>query len=393
MGSSPYNGEGSEDVEANSMRQTGVTVCALMVAGAAAIALDARAQTPATMRAENVVLVTLDGARWQDIFGGIDLDVLRSTSGDTAVEKTDTYQRYWAPTAAERRAKVMPFLWHRLVAQEGFIAGNRALASRVEVANSHRFSYPGYSEMLTGAPHDDVITSNDNRRYPFLTVLEWLRKDLQLPASGVAVFGSWETFNVIAEREQGAITINAGYEDVAGADPEMRTLSALQHLTPNGFHGARHDIYTYRFARAHLQVAKPRVLYLAFDETDDWAHLKRYDLVLDALHRSDAQLEQLWNWLQTDPQYRGKTTLVLTVDHGRGRTPADWTDHGKDVVGAHETWLGCFGPTVAARGERSGGDPLYQKQVAGTIATLLGRNFAAAVPGAAAPIRECLGAP
>ena len=375
------------------MRQTGVTVCALMVAGAAAIALDARAQTPATMRAENVVLVTLDGARWQDIFGGIDLDVLRSTSGDTAVEKTDTYQRYWAPTAAERRAKVMPFLWQRLVAQEGFIAGNRALASRVEVANSHRFSYPGYSEMLTGAPHDDVITSNDNRRYPFLTVLEWLRKDLQLPASGVAVFGSWETFNVIAEREEGAITINAGYEDVAGADPEMRTLSALQHLTPNGFHGARHDIYTYRFARAHLQAARPRVLYLAFDETDDWAHLKRYDLVLDALHRSDAQLEQLWNWLQTDPQYRGKTTLVLTVDHGRGRTPADWTDHGKDVVGAHETWLGCFGPTVNARGERSGGDPLYQKQVAGTIATLLGRNFAAAVPGAAAPIRECLGAP
>ena len=279
------------------------------------------------------------------------------------------------------------------MAQEGFIAGNRALGSRVEVANTHRFSYPGYSELLTGAPHDDVITSNDNQRYPFLTVLEWLRTDLQLPASGVAAFGSWETFNFIAEREEGAITINAGYEDFADPDPEMRTLSALQHLTPNGFHGARHDIYTYRFARAHLQTAKPRVLYMAFDETDDWAHLKRYDLVLDALHRSDAQLEQLWTWLQADPQYRGKTTLILTVDHGRGRTPADWTDHGKDVVGAHETWLGCFGPTVTARGEQKAGDTLYQKQVAGTIAALLGRNFAAAVPGAAAPIRACLGAP
>ena len=393
MGSSPYNGEGSKDVEANSMRQTRVTVFALMAVGAAAIALDARVQGPATMRAENVVLVTLDGARWQDIFGGIDLDILRSTSGDTAVEKTETYQRFWAPTAAERRAKVKPFLWNRLVAQEGFIAGNRALGSRMEVANTHRFSYPGYSELLTGAPHDDLITSNDNRRYPYLTVLEWLRKDLQLPASGVAVFGSWETFNYIGEREEGAITINAGYEDVAGADPEVRTLNELQRLTPNGFHGARHDIYTYRFARAHLQAARPRVLYLAFDETDDWAHLKRYDLVLDALHRSDAQLEQLWNWLQADPQYRGTTTLMLTVDHGRGRTPADWTDHGKEVVGAHETWLGCFGPTVTARGERKAGDTLYQKQVAGTIATLLGRNFASAVPGAAAPIRECLGAP
>ncbi len=375
------------------MGKTRVAVFGLMAVAAAAIALGARAQTPAAARAGNVVLVTLDGARWQDLFDGLDLDVLRSTSGTTPVEKTETYQRFWAATAAERRAKVMPFLWNRLVKDEGFIAGNRTLDSRVEVANAHRFSYPGYSELLTGAPHDDVITSNDNTRYPFLTVLEWLRKDLQLPASGVAAFGSWETFNFIAEREEGAITINAGYEDFADPDPEMRTLSTLQHLTPNGFHGARHDIYTYRFARAHLQTARPRVLYLAFDETDDWAHQKRYDLVLDALHRSDAQLEQLWTWLQADPQYRGTTTLMLTVDHGRGRTPTDWTDHGKDVVGAHESWLGCFGPTVTVRGEQKAGDTLYQKQVASTIAALLGRNFAAAVPGAAAPIRACLGAP
>lgn len=373
------------------MQRMRVVLVGLTVLGAAGIAVDARVQPAATGRAENVVLVTLDGTRWQDLFGGLDLDILRGTSGDTPVEKTEAYQRFWAPTAAERRAKVMPFLWSRLVAQEGAIVGNRAVGSRMEVANAMKFSYPGYSEMLTGAPHDDVITSNDNRRYPFQTVLEWLRRDLRLPKAGVAVFGSWETFNWIAERDEGAITINAGYEDSDSAEPEMRTLSALQHLTPNGFHGARHDIYTFRFAMAHLQTAKPRVVYMAFDETDDWAHLKRYDLVLDTLHRTDAQLEQLWNWLQSDAQYRGKSTLILTVDHGRGRTPADWTDHGKDVVGAHETWLGCFGPGVSARGEMTAGDTLYQKQIASTIAALAGRDFAAAAPGAAAAIPMCAG--
>jgi Type I phosphodiesterase / nucleotide pyrophosphatase len=291
-----------------------------------------------------------------------------------------------------RRAKVMPFLWNRLVAQQGFIAGNRTLGSRMQVANTLKFSYPGYSELLTGAPHDDVITSNDNNRYPFLTVLEWLRADLKLPREGIATFGSWETFNYIAEREEGAITINAGYEDFVHPDPEMKTLSALQHLTPNGFHGARHDIYTFRFGLAHLQTARPRVLYLAFDETDDWAHLKRYDLVLDTLHRTDRQLEQLWTWLQSDPEYRGTTTLILTVDHGRGRTPADWTDHGAKVAGAEETWIGCFGPAVTARGESREAGPLYQRQVAGTVAALVGRNFQAAVPGAAAPIAACTGA-
>jgi len=285
----------------------------------------------------------------------------------------------------------MPFLWNRLVAQEGVIVGSRAAGSRMQVANTQKFSYPGYSELLTGAPHDDVITSNDNKRYSFLTVLEWLRSDLQLPTSGVAVFGSWETFNYIAEREEGAITINAGYEDFDDPDPEMKTLSALQHLTPNGFHGARHDIYTFRFGLAHLRTAKPRVLYLAFDETDDWAHLKRYDLVLDTLNRADRQLEQLWNWLQSDPEYSGRTTLILTVDHGRGRTPADWTDHGAKVDGAEETWLGCFGPGVIARGESADPAPLYNRQVAGTIAALLGRDFRTAVPEAGAPVDLCVG--
>lgn len=350
------------------------------------------AAQPAVAPAANVVLVTLDGARWQDIFGGVDLDILRSVSGDTPVESTPTYKRFWAPTAAARRAKTMPFLWGTLVADNGVIFGNRALGSRMVVANTKKFSYPGYSELLTGSPHDDVITSNDNKRYGFLTVLEWLRRDLALAKDQVAVFGSWETFQSISESQAGTIAINAGYQAFAHPDPEIRTLSALQFLAPSGFDGARHDVYTFRFGFAHLSTAKPRVLYLALNETDDWAHEKHYDLVFDALARTDTQLEQLWNWLQSDPQYRGRTTLILTVDHGRGRTPADWMSHGEKIDGAEEIWLGCFGPTVGARGEAGAGEVLYQRQVAATVAGVLGRDFRAGAPGAAPPIGACTGA-
>lgn len=370
--------------------QTVVGGVALVAAGTAA-AVGARGVQAPAANTQHVVLVTLDGTRWQDLFGGIDLDILKSTSGETPVEQTDTYKRFWAPTPEARRAKVMPFLWSQLVANEGVIFGNRRTGSRMQVANTMKFSYPGYSELLTGAPHDDQITSNDNRRYGFLTVLEWLRKDLALPKSGVATFGSWETFNYIAEREEGAITINAGYEDFASADPEMQTLSTLQHLTPNGFHGARHDVYTFRFGLSHLVTARPRVLYFAYDETDDWAHLKRYDLVLDTLNRADRQLEQLWTWLQSDAEYRGRTTLIVTVDHGRGRTITDWTDHGQKTDGAEETWLGCFGPGVTARGESREPGPILNRQVAATIAAVLGRDFRTAVPDAGAPIAACVG--
>jgi hypothetical protein len=372
----------------------GSAIAVAIAAIGAGVPADARDQGGTATPAANVVLVTIDGARWQEIFTGLDREILQSTSGRTPVEKTPTYARFWADTPEARRARVMPFLWTTLVARHGAIAGNRAVGSRVEVANSQKFSYPGYSELLTGAAHDDVITSNDDRRYPFLTVLEWLRADLQLPKSGVATFGSWGTFRSIAESREGTITINAGYEAFEDPDPAIRTLSELQFLAPTGFDGARHDIYTFRFAMAHLATAKPRVLYLAYDETDDWAHQRRYDLVLDALHRTDRQLEQLWTWLQSDPQYRERTTLIVTVDHGRGGTSSDWTDHGVETNGAEETWLGCFGPTVAARGERRQGARIQQRQVANTIAAALGRNFSAAVPGAAPAIPWCVsGAP
>lgn len=337
-----------------------------------------------------VVLVTLDGARWQEIFGGLDLDVLRSASGKTPVEQTVSYRRYWADTPQARREKLLPVLWG-LTRDHGFLAGNRAAGSRVSVTNRHRFSYPGYNELLTGAPHDDTITSNDNRRYPFLTVLEWLRPALGLHKDEVAVFASWETFNWIAEREEGAIAINAGFEPYHHPDPQARQLSRLQFETATPWAGVRHDLYTFELAMAHLTTYRPRVLYLAFGETDDWAHEGRYDQTLEALHRTDARLGELWGRLQADAEYRDRTTIVLTVDHGRGRTPKDWTSHGADVAGADEMWLGCFGGRVTARGELRDHAPIEQRQVAATVAQAVGQDFRHAAGDAAPAIDPCLG--
>ena len=367
------------------LRGPALLVAVVAVAIAAVDATTARKQQPG----EHVVLVTLDGARWQEVFGGLDLDVLRSTVGKTPVEQTESYKRYWADSATARRERLMPFLWTTLAREHGFLAGNRAIGSAVNVTNRHRFSYPGYNELLTGAAHDDVVTSNDNKRYPFLTVLEWLRPALGVSKDEVAVFSSWETFNWIAERQEGAIAVNAGFEQYEHPDPGVRQLSALQFETSTPWAGARHDVYTFRFGMAHFERFRPRVLYLAFDETDDWAHDGRYDLTLEALHRTDGRLAELWGRIQADAEYRDHTTLVVTVDHGRGRTSKDWTSHGADVAGADEMWLGCFGAGVGARGELRGHAPIEQRQVAATLAAAVGQNFQAAVPAAAPPIAMC----
>ena len=35
-------------------------------------------------------------------------------------------------------------------------------------------------------------------------------------------------------------------------------------------------------------------------------------------------LADLWTTLEAHPAYGGKTTLIVTTDHGRGLTPTDW---------------------------------------------------------------------
>ena len=336
-------------------------------------------------RTERVVLVTLDGVRWQEVFGGLDLDVLRSTVKDGAVEQSPIYQAYWAPTPDERRRRVMPFLWDTLATSEGSIGGDRSAGSVFSLSNQKRFSYPGYAEIVTGAPHDAAITSNDNRFYPFPTIFEFVKDRLNLTRDQVALFGSWETFNWIGESREGSIAINAGFEAYAHSDSAVRQVSDLQFLVRPVWDGARYDAFTFRLAMAHLATARPRLLHIAFDDTDEWAHQGRYDRVLASLTMLDGFLRELWTWLQADAEYRGRTSLIVTTDHGRGATPADWTRHGEEVSAAGDTWMAAAGPDWPRRGVWRDA-PGRASQIAATIAKALGLDYLAATPGADAPL-------
>jgi hypothetical protein len=346
-----------------------------------------RPQAPDPSR-DALILITLDGARVEEMFGGLDRDILRSTLRETQVlEEHPLYQRFHAATAEQRRRRLMPFFWDELMTEHGSIAGNPRLNSSVTLGNQHRFSYPGYSEILVGEAHDDVITSNDRVHNPHVTVLEALRTHLGLTSAQVATFGSWEVFNEIVQHTPGAITVNAGYAAYDHPDPAVRHLSDLQFHTPTPWNSVRHDVYTFRLAMAHLETARPRVLYLALGETDDWAHDGRYDRVLETFARTDTYLHELWTWLQAQPDYRGRTHILLTTDHGRGRTPADWRNHGAKVAGAEDVWIAFVSPHVARRGEWRDHPPLSTSQIAATLAAWMGVDWNAQRPRAGAPIR------
>jgi hypothetical protein len=361
----------------------GLAACAILAWFTAALMAGVRQAPPAST--DNLVLVTLDGARTEEIFGGLDTDVLQSTlkEGQT-LKDSPVYARFGAPTREERRRKLMPFFWE-LVSTQGSIAGDRQSGSIVRLGNRQWFSYPGYAEILLGQAYDTEITSNDPIRNPHTTVLETLRERLQLPREKVATFASWGVFNAIAEHVEGATLVNAGIEPLGSSDAEVALLDQLQTEAKPPWDGIRHDAFTFRLTMRHLALARPRVLYIAFDETDDWAHDGRYDRVLDAYARIDDELRQLWAWLQEQPDYKGRTHLLITTDHGRGHTPAGWRSHGAKTEGSEDVWIAFVSPRMARRGVWTGGT-LSTSQIAATVASWMGVDWNADHPAAGRPI-------
>jgi hypothetical protein len=331
---------------------------------------------PAPTR-DNLVLITLDGVRTSEIFGGLDADVFRATlAKDAKLEDQPAFKRFNGATPQARREKVMPFFWREWMVRHGSVAGNAALNSAVTLTNTHRFSYPGYSEILTGEAHDDVIKSNDRVQNPYPTILEGLKGKLGLAAGGVAAFGSWDAFNEIVEHTPGAIMVKAGTE-----------LSRMQFETPTAWNSVRHDFYTFGLAMTYFRTNQPRVVYLALGETDDWAHERRYDRVLETLARTDEYFRQLWTWLESQPAYRGRTHILITTDHGRGRTPADWHTHGAKVEGAQDVWMAFISPAFKQRGEWRDHAPIHTNQAAATMANWLGVDWTKENAGAGRVIR------
>jgi hypothetical protein len=333
-------------------------------------------------RTENVLLVTLDGLRWQELFYGADRRLISREEGGVRDVAT-TERAFWRETPAERREALMPWFWST-IARHGQVFGSPEHNCPAVVTNGKNFSYPGYNEILAGLA-DPRIDSNDKRYNPNVTVLEFL--NARPPHSGrVAAVTSWDVFPWIINAPRSGVLVHAGWQPIDFVDNERtRLLNESGGQVPRCWPGVRYDWWTCMAAKELVQARRPSVLYVAFDETDDWAHDGRYDLVLDAAHRTDEYLRLLWTTLQGIEQYAGRTSLVITTDHGRGDTRDGWKSHGAEHAGSERIWIAVMGPDTPALGLRRDVQ-VTQSQVAATVAELLGEDFRATSPQAAPPL-------
>lgn len=340
-----------------------------------------------TRSTENVILISLDGLRWQEVFSGADPVLIRTEA--YVSDTTDLIAAFWHAEPEQRRKILMPFFWGH-VAVNGQLYGDRHAGSLVDVTNTMVFSYPGYNEILTGFA-DPRIDSNAKRPNQNTTVLEVINR---MPGFGgkVAAFGSWDVFPYIVNEARSGVPVNAGFEKAEGyrlTDREI-FLNELQDQIPSPWSTVRLDAFTHHYALEYLKRNRPRLLYVAYGETDDFAHDGDYDAYLHSARQTDAFIRDLYEWIQADPQYREKTTFIVTTDHGRGTVPLDtWRGHGRDIDGAEEIWLAIWGPDTPARSPESLRGQWYQNQVAATAAAFLGVRYEN-TPTPGAPVLEAM---
>jgi hypothetical protein len=165
-------------------------------------------QAQIALKTRNVVLIVLDGLRWQEVFRGADRTLMTARTG--GVQNVEVLRKeFWRDTPEARREALFPFLWG-VVAKQGLLYGNQDKKSIARVTNGLNFSYPGYNEMLTGWP-DPRIDKNTYGPNPNVTVFEWLDQKPEFH-DRVAAFATWNVFNDIFSVPRSALFVRAGWD-------------------------------------------------------------------------------------------------------------------------------------------------------------------------------------
>ncbi len=308
-----------------------------------------------------VVVITFDGLRWQEVFTGADSTLLadpRFTRDSDALKA-----EYWRATPEERRQVLMPYTWSH-IASNGYLLGNRGKNSLMQVSNNKSYSYPGYSEMFCGWADDERVD-----------MLEAVAQDPRYKGS-VMVYGSWESIRYAVNNDRGGFPGSTAYEPNVSPNPSpaLKSLDLLQESIWGKGGDERPDGMTYAYAIETIRNDHPKLLFVSFGETDESGHAGDYDRYLHIVTYTDSFIRDIIETCENDPFYKGKTTYLLTTDHGRGRGEK-FVSHGADVRGANETWVMALGRGIPALGETSQNGPFYTKQMAATIADLLGVDF------------------
>ena len=219
------------------------------------------------------------------------------------------------------------------------------------------------------------------------TVFEYFRKDLKRPASDAWVVAPSNGFNRIGESShrsyglgQGARVIlpkhlltaatkgGADYEhllrdnyetpffapEIAGNEFELEQLRAMLKLSVGEFktHAltlSSPDELSVYIVRQLMRQLAPSLLWITMHDIDV-AHAGAFSLYIDGIRRTDRLCAEVWQAIQSEPEYAGKTTLFILPDFGRDSDEDSagngFQHHRTGDAASRTTWMMTLGPGI-----------------------------------------------
>jgi len=319
--------------------------------------------TPGAARTDRVVLLVVDGVRWQEVFFGVD-PLLAGQAGLAAEEVVGP-------------GELAPNL-HALM-QKGVALGGPNGAP-VLASGPNFVSLPGYTEILTGYPA--ACEENDCKAHGTLTLLDDFRGAAGAP---VAAITSWDVLSRAAAKDDGPISISSGRTggrnlerfatDEIGA---MHLASGARMAAWPGHGEYRPDRATAEVAIHHLHAVRPRFTFLSLGDADELAHVGDYRGYLAAIRQSDATLGRIVAEVAAWGEEGRHVTIAVTTDHGRCVT---FTDHGRACPESARSFLVAAGGRVPRRGVVDLEHPIHLRDVAPTLRALADLPATSRPPG------------
>jgi hypothetical protein len=224
---------------------------------------------------------------------------------------------------------------------------------------------------------------------PHPTLFEYFRTDLRRPATDAWVISPSDGFRNMGSStarrygpESGASVIlpkqllraatpgfGAGdfdrllrdtYEEpyamggLTGGEGNLRHLEQVLRLSRDEF--VRHalnldsaDEMSVYVARQLMQQVAPSLLWITLHDIDV-AHSGAYSLYIEGIQRTDRQCVEIWNAIQSHPEYAGKTTMFILPDFGRDSDTDpggnSFQHHRTGDTASRTTWMMALGPGI-----------------------------------------------
>jgi membrane-anchored protein YejM (alkaline phosphatase superfamily) len=326
------------------------------------ITLKAMAQS-CENKGPNVILFTWDGVRNKEFFEG-----------------TDFFHRRKIPLL--ERGRILKKFWSTH-AKDGVVLGEK---ENYQIASSVAISLPSYQAIMTG--HATDCRNNHCGTVKEETVLEKVKRKLNLNPSEVAAFASWEGMMSSVAMDSTQIT-RAIYPEIREDELFDKEMIRIQQKAMGDlpiWKESRKDEYTFRLGMDYLKKNCPRLLYISLVDSDEYGHADDYKGYVNSIKTYDKYLDQVIQTIDSMGEYGKQTTLIVTTDHSRG-DKRKWTSHGYDDVSNKNVFLYMRGRGVqTTKNKKLGG---HHGLIRPTIEYLMGVESPAEVlPGINLDVRK-----